>query len=79
MYSSSSLSPLEPRVEGSSFPPPHLRGVEQPTLTVKDYTIILFMLGLWAYSIYLILRCQDRAMEKAAKTSSRHLIFSNAN
>jgi hypothetical protein len=38
------------------FPPPHLRGVPQPTVSPKDFVIILFMLGLWAYSIHLILR-----------------------
>ena len=50
------LLSVEKEQEQEAFPPPHLRGVPQPILTAKDYIIILFMLGLWAYSIFLILR-----------------------
>ena len=38
------------------FPPVDQRGVPQPVLSIKEYTIIIFMLLLWAYSIYLTIR-----------------------
>merc|ERR1719266_699886 len=47
---------------GEEFPPADMRGVPQPSLTAKDYVIILFMLGLWAYSIHLILRAWNKIL-----------------
>ena len=40
----------------SVWPPLENRGVPQPSLSTKDGIIIVFMLLLWAYSIFLTAR-----------------------
>ena len=46
---------IEP-ISTSPFPPVDQRGVPQPDISNKDIIIIIFMLGLWAYSIIITIR-----------------------
>ena len=45
-----------PTLTTPPYPPLNQRGVPQPEVTTKDFTIIIFMLLLWAYSIFLTIR-----------------------
>ena len=40
----------------SLFPPPGMGGVPQPPVSTKELIIIIFMFGLWAYSLFLTYR-----------------------